>query len=170
MFRPPPSKIVRLDKEKGRQLNCACLALSPSRAPPFGQDVGGVGGDSFRGFSGRGGGKTKAGDGGGRGGEGHDLGGRNGLRGWDLEPPDSVLGGFSALTGGEGGYHTGVLKHARSAGSLATAADGAGEAIKQGLPRRASGIRQQAAAAAAAAAEAGDSSSGGERHKQNQRT
>ena len=168
--------------------NCSrTFPLFSSRPFPFvAQNVGGVGDDSFGGFSGGSGGggnaggaggssKTDAsGGGGGRGGRGREFSGRNGLRGWDLEPPDSVLGGFSTLTGGGegGGYHSGVLKHARSAGSLATAGEGAGEALKQGLPRRASGIRQLAATATAVAAEGRGSSGGGERkqkHKQRQR-
>lgn len=142
--------------------------LSPLAPSSLAQHVGGVGGDSFGSFAGGGGGgsnKTEASSGGGVGGRGgnggREFSGRNGLRGWGLEPPDSVLAGFSALTGGDGGYHSGVLKHARSAGSLATAGEGSGE----GLPRRASGIRQLAATAAAV--EGPGNSSGGERQTRN---
>lgn len=150
---------------------CAIFSFSPHPALTA-QNVGGIGSDGFGSFGGGGGGgghKTDANGGGsGRGGGGGDS-----FRGWDLEPPDSVLGGFSALSGGEGGYHSGVLKHARSAGSLATAAQGDGEALREGLTRRASGIRQQAvtaaAAAAAVAAEEGRDGEGDRQKKQKQR-
>ncbi len=118
---------------------------------PQNGDVAGGDGGSGTDTSVSGGGGSRSG----RGGEGEFGGRRNGLHGWDFGPSDSVPGGFSVL-GGDGGGEVrlrsgSILKHTRSAGSLATVASDGPE-----YSRRASGIRHQATAARAGAGAAGN--------------
>lgn len=85
-------------------------------------DTGGFGGS---GFDSGGDGLPNFGFGGGEGGAGS-----MGMQGWDLEPSDAdwlTLGG-NGVGGGAGGgggrYRPGIMKHARSAGSIAASALG----------------------------------------------